>query len=396
LGYRKCLVDEWVRPGGGKIPPWPGDMRLFREGMGALGVMAVYFAPVLALSWWLGAGVSQAGSWVDMLKYIFQGLILVPVTFPLNPILQSLHDPGYILTPDRFAIHLAAATLSVFLIPTGFMQLGRRGSYWDALRLDRGISTLVRHPVRYLLAWWVSLRLTLRAMARGVLAPWGIAWSYTGIVYVFQLVLAASRDAGDRDPYSNGFLNGGCSTGTPGGKMISTEYQLPMLLMVFQGLLGAWDTLYYHEFRFRLIDHAAHTRDELILHGVRDLIYAFLFLVLPQYALSGAWAWLAVILILAEICITIVDFVVERRARAPLGGLAAGELAMHAFMAVVYGAFILSLAPHLLVGISAPTALEPQSAPLPRLLVPATLLMGFGVGVAGVRDLFAAFMVRRG
>lgn len=208
LGYRKCLVDEWVRPGGGKIPPWPGDMSLFREGMGALGVMAVYFTPVLALSWWLGAGVSQAGSWVDMLKYIFQGLILVPVTFPLNPILQSLHDPGYILTPDRFAIHLAAATLSVFLIPTGFMQLGRRGSFWDALRLDRGISTLVRHPVRYLLAWWVSLRLTLRAMARGVLAPWGIAWSYTGIVYVFQLVLAASHVAGDREPYSNGFLNG--------------------------------------------------------------------------------------------------------------------------------------------------------------------------------------------
>jgi len=177
--------------------------------------------------------------------------------------------------------------------------------------------------------------------------------------------------------------------------MISTEYQLPMLLMVFQGVLGAWDTLYYHEYRCRLIEYAAQTRDELILHGLRDLIYAFLFLVLPQYALSGAWAWFILVLILAEICITIVDFVVERRVRAPLGGLAAGELAMHAFMAVIYGAFVLSLVPHLLAGIGSPTGWQSQSAPLPRLLVPVTLLMGFGVGVAGVRDLFAAFMVWR-
>jgi len=184
LGYRKCLVDEWVRRGGGKIPPWPGDKKILKEGLGALGVMAAFFSPVLTLSWWLGAGGSQPGSWVDLLKYIFQGLLLVPLTFPLNPLLQSLHDSEFGLTPTLFAIHLVMAALAVFLIPTGFMQLGRRGAFGDALRLDRGISILVRHPVRYLLAWWVSLRLTLRAMARGVLAPWGVAWSYAGIIYV--------------------------------------------------------------------------------------------------------------------------------------------------------------------------------------------------------------------
>ena len=177
--------------------------------------------------------------------------------------------------------------------------------------------------------------------------------------------------------------------------MISTDYQLPMLLMVFQGVLGAWDTLYYHEYRFRLTVHAADTRDELVLHGARDLVYAFLFLVLPRYALAGAWAWLVLALLLGEVCITLVDFVVERRVRAPLGGLAPGELAMHAFMAIVYGAFILGLAPHLLEGIAGETSWRAHAEPLPPALVAVTGVMGFGVGAAGVRDLLAAFSARR-
>ena len=206
LGYRKCLVDEWVRPGGGKLPPWPGAPRLFREGLGALAVMAAYFTPVLALSWSVGAQGHRAQDLEGLAGYVVQGLLLVPISLPLNPVLQGLHDPGFVVTPALVALHLAAAGGAVFLIPTGFMQLGRRGAFRDAIRIDRGVSVLARHRSRYLLAWWISLRLTLRALTWGLRLPWGIAWSYSGIVYVFQLVLAASDEAEDRLPYGAGFL----------------------------------------------------------------------------------------------------------------------------------------------------------------------------------------------
>ena len=48
-------------------------------------------------------------------------------------------------------------------------------------------------------------------------------------------------------------------------------------LLAIQGALGAFDTIYYHEFRARLPGGVPGTAPELRLHGVRDLIYAVLF-----------------------------------------------------------------------------------------------------------------------
>ena len=44
-----------------------------------------------------------------------------------------------------------------------------------------------------------------------------------------------------------------------------------------QGALGAFDTLYYHEYKARLPGGVPGTAPELVLHGLRDLIYAVLF-----------------------------------------------------------------------------------------------------------------------
>ena len=46
-------------------------------------------------------------------------------------------------------------------------------------------------------------------------------------------------------------------------------------LLLLQASLGAFDTLYYHEYRLKLA-HGGHTRVELRLHASRDFAYAII------------------------------------------------------------------------------------------------------------------------
>jgi len=132
------------------------------------------------------------------------------------------------------------------------------------------------------------------------------------------------------------------------------------------------------------------TWEELRLHGARDLIYAVLFVGLAWREWRGGWAWCLVALLAAEVLITLADFVLERRVRAPLGGLPAGELVMHALMAILYGALLATLAPHLLAWGALPAALAPHAAPPPPALAALLSAMGAGVLAAGLRDLWWA------
>ena len=159
-------------------------------------------------------------------------------------------------------------------------------------------------------------------------------------------------------------------------------------LLVVQGVLGAFDTLYFHEYRARLPAGGAQSRPELMLHAVRDFVYAVLFVSLARWQWGGALAVMLLVLICAEIVITLVDFAIEDRVRVPLGGVFPGERATHTIMAIVYGAALAHLVPAILADMQAPTGFAPRLAPEP---LPAILLL-FGVGVfaSGLRDLVAA------
>ena len=169
--------------------------------------------------------------------------------------------------------------------------------------------------------------------------------------------------------------------------MIQTSLNFTLSLMLLQGILGALDTLYYHEWQYRLCAHPEHSRVELRLHGARDLIYALLFLTLPRWSWGGIWAVGLVALLLAEIVITLIDFVVERRVRSAWGGLASGELVMHAVMAIIYGAFLLSISPHIMAWWQLPHDLTPHEVSPPDWILWSMTVMGLGVGLAGLRDL---------
>jgi hypothetical protein len=86
-------------------------------------------------------------------------------------------------------------------------------------------------------------------------------------------------------------------------------------LLLLQGILGALDTLYYHEWRGRLVAYSPRTSPELRLHAARDGIYAIIMSTLPWLAWQGGWALGLAALLAAEIILTLTDFVVEDTVR---------------------------------------------------------------------------------
>lgn len=162
-----------------------------------------------------------------------------------------------------------------------------------------------------------------------------------------------------------------------------------LVLLMIQGALGAFDTLYYHEYRARLPGGVPGTSPELVLHAARDFIYAALFGALPFLRFEGAYVLVVGALLLAEIGITLRDFVVEDTVRKPLGGVYAGERVTHALMAILYGAALAFLVPSLVEGWAKPPAIATWDAPLALRVVLPT--MAAGVFLSGVRDFAAVY-----
>ena len=155
-----------------------------------------------------------------------------------------------------------------------------------------------------------------------------------------------------------------------------------LILLGVQGLLGAFDTLYYHEWRLRLPAQPT-ARRELLLHAALDFAYALLFGTIGWVTWNGLLAWALASLLVVEIFLTLWDFVEEDRTRR----LPAGERVMHAVMGIVYGLFLANLAPHLVRWSSLPTRFAPAAH---GWLAWALTLCAFGVFLSGLRDAASA------
>jgi len=156
-----------------------------------------------------------------------------------------------------------------------------------------------------------------------------------------------------------------------------------LLLLLLQGVLGAVDTLYYHEFRLRLPSGLT-ARTELKLHAVRDFLYAAVFGSLAWISWNGLLSWVLVGLLLAEVLITLWDFLEEDRARK----VPPGERSMHAIMGLIYGAFLATLLPEVFYWSNLPTTFRFHDFGLLSWLLS---LMALGVFASGVRDAAAAW-----
>lgn len=162
--------------------------------------------------------------------------------------------------------------------------------------------------------------------------------------------------------------------------------KIAIWILLVQATLGAFDTLYYHEYKLRL-PHGDHTAIELRLHAVRDFCYAIIIASLGFVTWNGTWAWVLAAILFAEIIITLWDFVEEDKVRK----LPAGERCTHAIMGIIYGAFLAYLAPDLWQWSSEPTGFGASYHGIPAWLLS---LIAAGVFLSGVRDLIASFRKR--
>ena len=165
---------------------------------------------------------------------------------------------------------------------------------------------------------------------------------------------------------------------------------IALWLMALQGVIGAFDTIYYHEWRARLPARGRAAAPELVLHACRDFLYGVLFGTLPWFEWRGRYAGVLALVIAAEIVLTLWDFLVEVRVRRPFGDVYGGERVTHAVMGILYGAMLACLIPHLLAWWSLPTGLAAAAAPVPEFLKWMLTVMACGVSVSGIRDLYAA------
>jgi hypothetical protein len=158
-----------------------------------------------------------------------------------------------------------------------------------------------------------------------------------------------------------------------------------VVLLLANGLLGAVDTIWYHEIVAGLPRRPDRHRTELRLHAGRDAVYAVLYGTIGWTAWRGAWAGVLAALLATEIVITMADFVVEDRTRA----LSGGERVLHSTMAIFYGAMLMRLVPVLAGWAGEPTALVRSGGVPPAFAVVATLF-GAGIALSGARDAWAA------
>ncbi len=153
-------------------------------------------------------------------------------------------------------------------------------------------------------------------------------------------------------------------------------------ILMVQACLGAFDTLYYHEYKLKLT-HDADNAFELRLHALRDFLYTAIIGSLGWVTWHGVWAYLLLACLAAEIVITLFDFVEEDRVRK----LPPGERVMHSVMGIVYGAFLAYVVPEIWRWRELPSGFGTAYHGFPGWVLS---VIAIGVFLSGVRDFMAS------
>src|SRR5262249_19090524 len=153
-------------------------------------------------------------------------------------------------------------------------------------------------------------------------------------------------------------------------------------LVLLQIVMGAFDTLYHHELTERLPWRPSQRR-ELTLHAIRNLLYAALFLTLGWLEVHGVWALLLLVVLAAEVIITLMDFVEEDVSRK----LPASERVNHTLLALNYGAILVLVVPVLVQWSTAQTEMATSYRGTGSIVA---TIGALAVVVFGLRDLLAS------
>ena len=160
-----------------------------------------------------------------------------------------------------------------------------------------------------------------------------------------------------------------------------------LLVLVVHGALGAFDTLYCHEWQARL-PQQPWAGSELGLHALRSSLYAAIFLGIAWFEWHGAFAWLLFALFAIEYVVTLFDASVEDRTRR----LSRAERLVHMILGATTGAYFALVAYHASTQwLGAPTQLKLTSHGVASLIL---TVYAVGVLISAVRDTTASRRMR--
>jgi len=196
LGYRKELARRLIEGCEPVLPDWRSWKLYLRDGLKAAGVILSYYAPFLAIFWFVAIPRPEVAleHLVEIGLFFVLILFLIPVFLPLLPLLYGFWFPWIEISPAGAAVASVVFWATAFLLPAAFLQVSIHGSFREAFRLRRVICLIWQHFPLYLEAWALSLVATVASVLTGPLAPWGIFWSYLVIIFAFNNVLACSQD----------------------------------------------------------------------------------------------------------------------------------------------------------------------------------------------------------
>lgn len=170
--------------------------------------------------------------------------------------------------------------------------------------------------------------------------------------------------------------------------------KIVLALLLVQGMLGAYDSLWHHEITARLPQRRS-ARRELLRYSARAFLYALIVLGLAWREWRGAWVWLLAGLLVSMALLTFADWLAPVRTRA----LPAAERRLHAVLAVNCALWLGLCVSHGVAWSLQPTALAPvayggMSIAL-TLAAAAALAWALRTLSAGLRQLRAPAWVRQ-
>src|SRR5436309_14709526 len=170
--------------------------------------------------------------------------------------------------------------------------------------------------------------------------------------------------------------------------------EIPSYLLFLLGCLGAADIAIFHSVAHGIRSHPD-SAGELITHSLRGPTYAALFVLIPNFAMQGLFAWGLLALFVLDVAISIWDFSLEQGSRRFLGGLPSGEYVLHMVMAMAFGGLVVSFLYCAEEWVNAPTRLAYAPVGVPGVLRLIMAVMSVLVLASGLQDALAALRLRR-
>lgn len=191
LGYRARFVRHMFGATEAPLPDWDeGFFGFVYQGLLAMAVIFGYLLPLyVALALTVTArGFAPDATWAWLAAGFVVFPIFSPLAFPVACALLTAGDAPW-LSRGESAAFTAAYAFVVFLIPAGFLEVSRTGRHVSAFALWRTLPFVVRNLGTYLEAWLRSGLMSLAGHFALPIAPWGVIWSYLGILAAFNELL---------------------------------------------------------------------------------------------------------------------------------------------------------------------------------------------------------------